>query len=389
MSPSIGAVETDSTQALVSAKEWAKRWLATQAWPLWWANGADHVEGGFHEKLDALGQAVGKPTRVRVQARQIYVYAQAGRFGWDGPWRDAMRHGADFMFARHSRPDGLFRSAVSDTDSGAIDIYDQAFALFALAQLYQLGERPAEVMNRALALLHALDGRFKHPHGGYEESNPRSLPLRSNPHMHMLEALLAWVEIGVVEPFRQKAVQLVELACKHMIDPRTGAVGEFFDGDWCFASSPEGAVREPGHQFEWAYLLELSQRLLQVDLATERDRLLQFGRQHGLDAKRNVAVFSVDDQGRLADANARLWAQTEWLRACLVVAERASANEKAILWASALDAFKAVQNFLEGPAPGLWYEWMNLDGTFRVEPSPASSLYHIVSAFSELLRIEV
>jgi mannose-6-phosphate isomerase len=39
------------------------------------------------------------------------------------------------------------------------------------------------------------------------------------------------------------------------LHPETGSLREFFDGDWNPLASDEGRIVEPGHQFEWAWLL--------------------------------------------------------------------------------------------------------------------------------------
>jgi mannose-6-phosphate isomerase len=46
-----------------------KRWLFDVALPLWWNEGADHVEGGFHEAIGLDGRALARPHRARTIAR--------------------------------------------------------------------------------------------------------------------------------------------------------------------------------------------------------------------------------------------------------------------------------------------------------------------------------
>src|SRR6185436_6926598 len=63
-------------------------WLRDAALPLWAGDGYDALADGFREALDEAGRPVDGPVRLRVQARQTWVYAQAGRTGWPGPWRE-------------------------------------------------------------------------------------------------------------------------------------------------------------------------------------------------------------------------------------------------------------------------------------------------------------
>src|SRR5205085_617245 len=113
-----GRAEVDMATA-APPPDW-EGWLFTAALPLWWALGADYRRGGFHEALDLEGRAVFAPRRARVQTRQVYVYATAGRMGWAGPWRAAAAHGLDFFLDRYRRPDGLFRTLVGD-DGAPLD----------------------------------------------------------------------------------------------------------------------------------------------------------------------------------------------------------------------------------------------------------------------------
>ena len=68
--------------------------------PLWWCVGADHVLGGYHEAIDFDGRPVALPRRSRVAARQAFCYWEAGRLGWNGPWRQAGRHALNFLQQR-------------------------------------------------------------------------------------------------------------------------------------------------------------------------------------------------------------------------------------------------------------------------------------------------
>lgn len=357
----------------------ARAWLFEAALPLWWERGADHARGGWVDRIGQNGQPLADlPRRARVQARQCFVYAEAGRLGWTGPWAEAVRHGLEAL-ARHRRADGLYRQTV--TPDGAplgdgVDLYDQAFVVFALAAAWRaLGD--AACRDEALALLARLRHGLAHPTAGFEEAHPRTLPLRSNPHMHLLEALLAWVEAGEEEPFATEARAIVALARESLIDPTTGAIGEYFDGEWRFASGEAGQVREPGHQFEWSYLLGEAGRLLGGDHREAIERLYGFG-MRGIDAGRGVAVFALDAAGEVTDGDARLWAQSEWLRAALVLGRHDDAASAAAgLW-----------RFLDVPVPGLWRDRLCADGTFVDEAAPASSFYHLVTGLLPLLALE-
>jgi len=361
----------------------ARHWLFDSALPLWWERGADHEGGGFHEKLGQDGQPIGKPVRVRVQARQTYVYARAGALGWTGPWQAAMRHGLSFMLARYPRPDGLFRSTL-DTADESIDLYDQAFVLFALAHAYEAEGRPQELLDIAQALLRQIEAKLALGEGGYYDGLPHQPILKSNPLMHLLEALLAWVAAGAEGGFREAALALRELATTHLINPDNGAIGELFTNGWAPLGALQERMYEPGHQFEWAYLLLQAEDLLGIHARNQAVALEAFGRSFGIDSQRQVALFAVDETGKPVDRRARLWAQTERLRTSLLFATQ-GLGETAQSRAAVAGSFSGLMRFLATDVPGLWHEWQREDGGFDIAPSPASSLYHLMTGLEGLL----
>ena len=81
------------------------------------------------------------------------------------------------------------------------------------------------------------------------------LPRRQNPHMHLLEALLALHAATGEKNWLRRAGALVDLFKRRFSDPQTGALIEFFAEDWSPRPGDEGRLREPGHQFEWVWLL--------------------------------------------------------------------------------------------------------------------------------------
>jgi mannose-6-phosphate isomerase len=350
-------------------------WLTGSALPLWWEKGADHRRGGFHEALDERGEPVEAHRRARVQARQIYVYATAGALGWNGPWRHAVAHGLSFFLGYYQRADGTFRTVVAADGSPVDDsawLYDQAFALFALAQAGRvLPERLAELKARALILRAAIE-TWRWPEGGFREP-PAAYDHQSNPHMHLLEASLAWAEVDQDPIWSATADDIVALAMSRFIDAE-GALHEFFAPGWGLAEGVDGRIVEPGHQFEWAWLLERWSRLRDREDAHEAAvRLFKTG-QAGVDRARGVANQQMLDDGSVHDAVARLWPQTEWIKAAVIHGDEAAAVAGAA----------GLKLYLDKPGPGLWRDKLKADGSFVAEPAPASSFYHIVCAIFEI-----
>ncbi|WP_417691694.1 AGE family epimerase/isomerase [Roseibium sp.] len=374
-------------------------WVLTEGFPLWWDKGAAPNGGGFYEALDASTTPdtitpLEYPRRARVQPRQIYCYISAQRLGWQGPWRRAVDHGVGFYEGNYRLEDGTYAALVDG--SGKIlkrnfNLYDQAFALFALSHMAQaLPDQTEQFCAQAERLLDVLYARFHHCQGGFHESDPPTAPLGANPHMHLLEAALAWEETGLPPGprFAQLADEIVDLCLTKFISSETGAVREDYDLNWQAYDSVLGRRIEPGHQFEWAWLLlRWSLRRDDPRILTIAQRLFSNASHFGVCRRRQVAIMALNDDFSPQDEVARLWAQTEWLKSALLLAHLTSGIARNAYRDQAISAGRSLERFLSGPVPGTWYDKIEPDDSFRAEASPASSFYHIVGAILELTRL--
>ncbi len=368
-----------------------KAWLFDDALPLWLANGIDRRSGGFFERLDQSGRPLSEPRRSRVQPRQIYCFTEAGRLGWTGAWQGVVSDGLENFFHRFCNEDGTVIS-LGSPDGGVLDasfnLYNQAFALFAYAQVGAvLPDRHAEMRDRAVSLLTHMTSNYAHPARGFEESRSRALPLRSNPHMHLFEAFLAWEAVDKEGPWSSMADDIADLCLERFIDPETGGLREFFDEKWAPMPGETGRLVEPGHQFEWAWLLvRWSVSRQRNDALRKARRLFDINREFAVDEKRGVAVMGLLDDFSVHDPVARLWPQTEWIKAAIILAEQADPANRSQYQAQIHQAVVALEQFLEVPVAGLWRDKLTAEGIFVEEPAPASTFYHIVCALSELFR---
>ena len=218
-----------------AAAEKLRRWLFEAALPLWWRVGADHALGGYHERIDFDGRPLILPRRSRVAARQAFCYSEAGRLGWNGPWREAGRHALDFLRERFVQSDGTVIATVDQDGSvldATFDLYNQAFALLAYACGHVALDPGGGWQARAYVLVGTLKREFAHPQGGFREDRDGRLMLRANPHMHLLEAALAWLAIDPSPIWRDLANEIVALCLDRFIDRHTAALREFFASDW-------------------------------------------------------------------------------------------------------------------------------------------------------------
>ncbi len=358
----------------------ARAWLFEAALPLWATAGFNPGTGFFVESLDGEGRPSTEPHRVRVQARQTYVFMEAGRLGWPGPWRDLATAGLRTLLGP-ARAEGGASGFRIDAEGVLVDarrdLYDQAFSLFALAHARALD--PVAVDGRIGEILAYLDTQ-RAPGGGFLEGDIDPWPRRQNPHMHLLEAGLALTAAGA--PQGQELLEEVgTLFAKVFYDPHSGSLSEYYADDLMPLPGDRGALVEPGHHCEWAWLLDGVWRRGGPDFTSQADRLWAHALRHGLE--RGILIDEVLRTGQATASTARLWPQTERLKAALVRWERQAPGAGP---AEILAAFEGLFGFLEGAPPGLWHERRFADGRVQDGPSPASSLYHLTCAISELVR---
>lgn len=357
-------------------------WLLDAAYPLWSTKGVDPA-GGFYERLGQDGKPLPDRRRSRVTPRQAYCFAMGPSLGWRGDAAGLVKHGLDFWYAKFQRPDGLFRTLINADFSVADDravTYDQAFGLLAFSLGATLGpEWRAERERQAHDLLQAVLKYTKRPTGGFENGVPTSLPLESNPHMHLFEATLAGCEVCAASSlWKSLADEIAEFSLAHFFDDN-GLLHEFFDDDWKFTAGVPGRIVEPGHQFEWAWLLlrwagdrhpkarAVAMKLIDV---TEANCI-----------RDGLALQQVLDDFSPHDASARLWPQTERLKAAALAARLTGEGR---YFAMAVSAAQGLLRYLDCPIPGLWYDRIDASGRIIDEPAPASTFYHLVVAVAEI-----
>lgn len=357
-------------------------WIVETALPFWAEAGFDRANGRFHERLDAGGSPLAVPQRSMVQARQIYVFAHAADLGWFGAGelaeratasliRDYCEEGAEeASFAFSIQPDGTPASAVRDA-------YGHAFVLFALAWVHRLNG-DAALLRVADKVIRFLEQRLTDPiHGGLYDADPMpSRDKRQNPHMHLLEAYLFLEQAAPGRGYLERAGGLVRLFRQRMY--RDGILPEYFAEDWSRLTDPARAdVWEPGHHFEWAWLLDLYGRMAGEDVATWADTLFARATDAGI-AGDGLIFDEVDASNRVVKRAHRVWPHTEAMKAAAVRGDAALVKRMG-------DGL--LEHFLDRPFAGGWIDQIDPDRKALVDYVPASSLYHLFFAATEAAKL--
>jgi mannose/cellobiose epimerase-like protein (N-acyl-D-glucosamine 2-epimerase family) len=368
-----------------------RAYLLERLLPLWDRHGWDGRQGGFHSRLDLeLAPVPDGFRRLVVQMRQLYVFSSAALQGDAGA---AERAHATLEHVRRvywdSRFGGWYYTA---TPEGAPldrrkDTYAHAFVLLGLAA--HAGVDPAgPALELAAHTTELLERRLADPKGGgfHEAASESWEPLaetrRHNPHMHLLEGFLALLERSGSERYGAHARGLIQLFAERQFDARHGCLPESFADDWTPLAGSQ-AWTEPGHHFEWLWLLAWARRL-GVDAAPAEvtDALEQFACRHGIDPDDGAVFDRLHLDGRVLDGRKRVWPQTEHIRALTLRAAN-DACARAELERRIAHCFARYVD----PRHGGWREHAARDGTIVSEYMNATTVYHVWTALQEASRL--
>ncbi|WP_439863358.1 AGE family epimerase/isomerase [Pseudomonas antarctica] len=345
--------------------------------PLWQNPGWNAELALPYEALDADHRPL-PPQRYRAMAcaRQLYLFASL--IGQPGTpfaeeraaalFRSLQRH---FHDAEHG---GWFYSidpAGKPLDKRK-DLYTHAFIIFACAHYWAKVREPLveSVLNAALDVVAK---RFATGDGLYEavvERNWSSLnsgPLQ-NPLMHLAEGFLATLAVREDAVTRDALLDLTTALQKRFIDRQTGVMME----------KPLGAVDnwfEPGHQFEWFFLLESSQVLRGTPLHASLTRAFAYAELKGVDNESGAVSGMLALDGSVRDGTQRIWAQAEYLRALTLRPGSEAVLQRQLL---ALQ-----QHFLHDKG---WHECLDAKGTISRRDMPSTTPYHLATCYQGLVQ---
>lgn len=373
--------------------EKSKKWLTNDVYPLWFQKGIDKKNGGFVESIAFTGEAMDVPRRAMVQARQIYSLLIGSKLGCCSKEAAyaAIEQGTRYLMESFSLPSGAFMYSIN-TDGTAKspnpELYTQAFALFGLAQAYSL-KPSSEIKDRAKAVVKYLYRERKVPGGGFTELDEKgNISYKSNPHMHLFESAIAWMQIDADQEWKDLGHELITLCLNKFIDPASQVLGEYFDDNWNHLKENGHFVYEPGHQYEWAWLMSLYQDLTGQDLKAARHQLFLLAEKYGVSPSRKVVFDEMWSNYQPKTETSRFWPQCERIKAAVRLENEVPAEQKELYSRAADDALEVLFNFFETPIKGLWYDVLSTNDTFNANSAKASSLYHIVNAMEEYIKFK-
>jgi mannose-6-phosphate isomerase len=340
--------------------------------PIWRGPGYNEASQLPYEAVGADDHAPLPVLRYRAMAcaRQLFVFSQAGDAAHAGQlfhalcryFHDAVHGGWFYSIDAQGAP--------LDTTK---DLYTHAFVIFACAHYAAAtGDRDAlRVIDETASLVQA---RFAAPYSllhaalDADFSKPRTGPLQ-NPLMHLTEAYLAAYETTGEPSYESALGQLAGAVARHFVHAPTGAIAELPIG------SADNRL-EPGHQFEWFYLVKRAGPVVAASgLEENLSRAFDFAQQHGVDRTTGGVCAALDEAGAIKDATQRIWAQTEYLRA-LATRGRPDDLETLVLQ---IPRFQA--RFLHARG---WHECLTPEGNVARADMPSTTPYHLATAYAAL-----
>lgn len=325
------------------------------------------------------------PSRLMVQARQIFCFGLAGRRGWHPQGAALVEIAFSAMLRDYHRRDGQDGWVFAVHRNGAVadprrDLYAHAFVLLAVAS-YVMATGKRDALAVADETLSFVERAMRAPAGGYVDALPASGSGRSqNPHMHLLEGLLWLWSASGEKRYLVRAEEIVDLFATRFFQAGPGALVEHFDADLAPAPGIRGRIVEPGHHFEWVWLLKRFELASGRRLPEVTQPLYAHADRFGY-AESGLIFDEVLVDGAPHTMSHRLWPMTEAIKANLAMAVAGQSREQSQARAASL-ADRLAARFLT--PQGGWIDRLDPTGAAATDFMPASSLYHLLGAIDEL-----
>lgn len=369
---------------LIASADCFENWITQQALPLWSTAGINPETGASYERFLADGSIdISANTRLRVQARQMFVFSLAAELGWLENAQATVDGIAGFVAAHAVHTSGLGYVHLLSPDNRVKnpmrDLYDHAFFLLACAWRYRAFNDSA-AMDEADWLIAFLDEELVQQNGGWLEGDYPTDRRRQNPHMHLFEAFLALYDASGDAKWLARAGEIFALFETRFYDPRHKVLREYFNHDWAPLGGAEGDIVEPGHMMEWVWLLRCYQSRTGRRVDHYADALYARAMEIGLTDK-GLLYDEVSPEGKVITPSKRCWPMTELIKASIAQAREGGEGCEA----NAANAIEALMTYyLQASVPGAYIDRLDKQDQVLVDFAPASTLYHLIVAAAEV-----
>jgi mannose/cellobiose epimerase-like protein (N-acyl-D-glucosamine 2-epimerase family) len=362
-------------------------WTKDTALPFWGTVGLDEARGGFHERLDLRGRPVlGVSKRLMVQGRQLYVYSRAAVLGWYPDAERLARRSFAYLLRTYYQADGrpgwvYSISSAGEVDSSIRDLYAHSFVLLGLAEYYRL-TWDQEVLQLADTTMAFLDDELRAEKGYLDAVPPPDRIRRQNPHMHLFEAFINLYDVAARAHYLDHAVEMFNLFATSFFQEQTGTLCEYLTEDLEPLACGKGRISEPGHEYEWVWLLRGFERISGRRVDPYCSALYEHAERYGWD-EHGFIIDEIDTEGTPVRSSRRTWPHAEGLKANIAEGEagRKGCDERAARCAARL-----AEAFLARPVSGGWIDRLDADSRPISEFIPASTLYHVFCGIAEAAR---
>ncbi|HET8554581.1 MAG TPA: AGE family epimerase/isomerase [Rhodanobacteraceae bacterium] len=334
--------------------------------------------------------------------RFVFDYALAARTFGDPTYLDAARHCIKYLRDAHRNPDtGGYVWTLRDgrPEDTTNHCYGLAFVMVAYANA-----RRAGIDETAVWMAETWDLLEKHfwdaDAGLYRDEADADWRFTSyrgqNANMHMCEAMLSAFDASGERRYLDRALLLADHMTRRQAAKADGLVWEHYDADWNIdwdynKDNPKHLFRpwgfQPGHQTEWAKLLMILSRHVDVDwlLPTAR-HLFDTAVARAWDDEFGGLCYGFAPDGSICDDDKYYWVQAESLAAASLLAER-TGDDAYWQWYERLWRY-AWEHFVDHEY-GAWYRILTRDNhKYSDEKSPAGKTdYHTMGACYEVLNV--
>ena len=353
-------------------------------------HGWDKKYGGLFETLDSQGKNGPEDfRRVMVHGRQLFVFSRWSGLTGDKTFERMANNIFAYLITNFWDVDheGWYSRVTVDGKPLDLtkDLYAHAFVLFGLVHYAEyIGKRDAEPWIRKT--IRVLQEHFLRSDGSYKEKMNRcfldkTVNQRSqNPHMHLLEAALALSKCYEGNQYSSLVKSLLTLFCETFLDKKKLIIREYLNRN--FNPNKEiGHIIEPGHHYEWAWLLNWTAETLdQPELKGLGARILSQSLEFGWDTEFEGVFDQINAKDvTILKSSKRLWPVLELIKALCVYPSELNF----IYLRNCLET--VLEHYLK--ETGTWVEHYTQNWQVLSDKMPVSSAYHLGMACLELEKL--